>query len=125
MQEVQFREGETIFSEGDPSTHCYKIISGKVDILLKTPGLMRRGQTKTIATCGVGEIIGEMSVIDEGPRSASAVAVEPTVCMTFTSQEIIDRLQNDPQEALAYVRILIQRVRQSNRKISWSTSQRE
>jgi len=124
MQKVRFSEGETIFSEGDASTHCYKIVSGKVDIMLNIPGLLRRDRSETIATCGAGEIIGEMSVIDEGPRSASAVAIEPTVCTTFTSQEIIDLLQNDPKEALAYVRILIQRVRRSNRKMSWSTSKR-
>ena len=124
MQEIRFRKGETVFSEGDPSTHCYKIISGKIDITLNIPGMLKRGRTETISTCCPGELIGEMSVIDEGPRSASAVAIEPTVCMAFTSQEIINLLENDPQEAMAYVRMLIQRVRQSNRKMSWASSHR-
>ncbi len=119
MEEVRYRKGETIFIEGDPSTHCYKIISGKVDIILNIPGLLRRGKTERIATCSPGEIVGGMSLVDGGPRSASAVAVEPTVCTVNTSQEFIDLLQNDPDEALAYVRNLIQRVRQSNRKVSW------
>ena len=125
MQKVRFREGETIFSEGDPSTNCYKILSGKVEIILNIPGVLKRGRTETIATCGAGEIIGEMSVIDKGPRSASAVAIEPTLCKSYTSDEIISLLQDDPQEALAYVRTMIQRVRRSNRKMSWSASQRE
>jgi CRP-like cAMP-binding protein len=117
MQEVRFSKGETIFLEGDPSTHCYKIISGAVDIILNVPGMLRRHETEKIATCGPGEIIGEMSVIDGSPRSASAVAAEPTVCTSFTSEEIIDLLQNNPKEAMAYVRILIERVRHSNKML--------
>ena len=124
MHEVQFSKGEAIFTEGDMSTHCFKIVSGKVNINLNLPGLMKHGRSETIATCGAGDIIGEMSVIDQGSRSATAVAVELTVCMSYTADEIINLLENDPKEAMAYVRKLIQRVRQSNRKISWSASQR-
>jgi CRP-like cAMP-binding protein len=124
MQKIRFREGETLFSQGDPSTHCYKILSGRVKILLNIPGVMNQDRSEEIATCGKGEIIGEMSVIDKGERSASAVAIEPTLCMSYTSDEIIGLLEDDPQEALAYVRMLIQRVRRSNRKMSWSACQR-
>jgi CRP/FNR family cyclic AMP-dependent transcriptional regulator len=122
MQKVKFNEGETIFSEGEPSANCFKILSGQVKILLNIPGVINKGRSKTIATCGVGEIIGEMSVIDKGERSATAVAIEPTLCMSYTADEIIGLLEDDPQEALAYVRTLIKRVRSSNRKISWSAS---
>ncbi len=120
MKQINFREGETIFFEGDIGENCYKIISGRVEIRLNIPGVLKRDQTKTIATCGAGELIGEMSLIDKAPRSASAVAIEPTVCVAYSSDEILDVLQNDPQEALSYVRTLIRRVRQSDRKISWS-----
>ncbi len=120
MREVRFDAGETIFAEGDPSEHCYRIRSGSVEIRLRVPGVMKRGRSETIATCGPGELIGEMSVIDAAPRSATAVAVAPTVCETFTADEILNLLEHDPQEALNYVRTLIRRVRNSNRKISWS-----
>ena len=74
MQQVKYQTGEALFREGDPSEHCYKIISGKVEIMLDVPGVMKRGRRETIAICGPGELIGEMSVIDGGPRSASVVA---------------------------------------------------
>ena len=125
MQKVRFSEGETIFSEGDPSTYCYMILSGKVEIFLNIPGVVKRSRTEKIATCFAGELIGEMSVINKGPRSASAVATEPTVCKRYTSDEIISLLEDDPREALAYVRTLIERVRRSNRRISWTASQRD
>ncbi|MFQ5565866.1 MAG: cyclic nucleotide-binding domain-containing protein [Paracoccaceae bacterium] len=120
MRKVKFNQGETIFFEGDVGEDCYKIVSGRVEIRLNIPGVMKRDQTKTIATCGAGEIIGEMSIIDKAPRSASAVAIEPTSCMAFSAEEILDVLENDPQEALSYVRTLIRRVRRSDRKISWA-----
>jgi len=120
MREVKFKAGETIFAEGDPSDHCYRIRSGSVEIRLRVPGLMKRGRSETIATCGPGELIGEMSVIDAAPRSATAIAVAPTVCDSFTADEILNLLEHDPQEALNYVRTLIRRVRHSNRKLSWS-----
>jgi len=120
MREVKFKAGETIFAEGDPSDHCYRIRSGSVEIRLRVPGVMKRGRSETIATCGPGELIGEMSVIDAAPRSATAVAVTPTLCESFTADEILNLLEHDPQEALNYVRTLIRRVRHSNRKFSWS-----
>ena len=124
MRRINFRKDETIFSEGDIGESCYKIISGRVEIHLNIPGVLKRNQTKTIATCGAGEIIGEMSLIDKAPRSASAVAIEPTVCVAYSADQILDLLQNDPDEALSYVRTLIQRVRKSDRKISWSAASR-
>ena len=117
MREVSFEPGERIFAEGDPSDYCYRIESGRVEIRLSVPGVMKRGRVRTIATCGPGELIGEMSVIDAAPRSASAVAAEPTVCLAYTAEEILHLLENDPQEALSYVRTLIRRIRQSNRRV--------
>lgn len=122
MKEVRFEAGETIFAEGDPSDHCYRIRSGAVEIRLRVPGVMKRGRSETIATCGPGELIGEMSVIDQAPRSASAVAVEATVCEAFTADEVLHLLETNPEEALKYVRTLIRRVRHSNRKLSWAAS---
>lgn len=116
MREIRFRQGETIFSEGDPSDHCYKILSGAVEIRLRLPGVMRRGLSQAIATCGAGELIGEMSLLDRTSRSASAVAVEPTVCLSYTAEEFVDLLESDPEEAMGYVRMLIRRIRGANRK---------
>lgn len=118
MREIRFRAGETIFSEGDPSDHCYKIVSGAVEIRLALPGVMRRGRSEAVATCGPGELIGEMSLLDRTTRSASAVAVEPTVCLSYTAEEFVDLLESDPREAMAYVRVLVRRIRGANRRVA-------
>ncbi len=124
MQKVKFEAGEMIFAEGDPSDHCYKIVSGKVEIKLDVPGMMKRDRKETVATCGPGEVIGEMSVIERGARSASAVAVEPTVCNAYTAQEILHALESNPREAIAYIKTLIRRIRHTNRRVSWNASHR-
>lgn len=118
MRQVRFREGETIFSEGDPSEHCYKIVSGAVEIRLNVPGVMRRGRSETIARCGPGDLIGEMSLIDRTSRSATAVAVEPTLCAAYSAEEFVDLLESDPKEAMGYVRMLIRRVRGTNKRVT-------
>ena len=124
MREVRFQKGEMLFNEGDPSDHGFKIKSGKVEIFLHVPGMMNRGRREVVHTASTGEIIGEMSVIEKGPRSASAVAVEPTVCMAFTAEEILEVLEHDPHQALAYIRTLIRRLRHTNRAVSITASRR-
>ena len=124
MQEVRFRAGEMIFAEGDPSDHGFKIKSGKVEISLHLPGMLKRGRKEVLHVAGPGDIIGEMSVIEKGPRSASAMALEPTVCVAFTAEEILDVLEHDPHEALAYIRTLIRRLRHTNKTVTMSAGRR-
>ena len=123
MHEVRFRQGEVIFTEGDTGEHCYRIVSGRVEIAMEVRGVMRR-QREKVATCGPGEFFGEMSLIAGGPRSATAVAAEPTVCTAYSAEEIMQALESDPQEALAYVRLLIQRLRKSNRMMASPAARR-
>ena len=124
MHEVRYEAGERIFLEGDPSEHGYRIVSGTVDIYLNLPGTLKRGRQEKVHTAGPGEIIGEMSVIEKGPRSASAVAATPAVCIAFSAEEILDVLEHDPHAALKYIRTLIKRVRTSNKTISHTASRR-
>ena len=117
MQRVTFETDETIFSEGEPSVLCYKILSGKVEVFLSDPSDAGPKSTASVAICGPGEIIGEMGVIEDAPRSATAKAIERTVCMSYDADEIISLLVDEPREALAYVRTLIRRIRQTNNKV--------
>lgn len=64
-----FGNGEVVFEEGSVGKHMYVVVSGSVRILRKT-----EGDDAVIATLGKGEIFGEMALVDNLPRSASAVA---------------------------------------------------
>ena len=114
MQNRLFAAGETIFAEGDPSTQSYRIIAGSVDIVL----LGRDGGEKCIASLGPDEIFGEMGIIDPAPRSATAIAREPTCCEVHTAEEVIEMMTSDPARAMEFARALIMRLRGANRKLA-------
>ena len=87
-----FQMGETIFSEGDPGDWAYIIESGRVEVAVSD-----NGQPRTLRILTSGDVLGEMAVMDTAPRSASAKALEETVCVAISSQQISDRVQDaDP-----------------------------
>jgi CRP/FNR family transcriptional regulator, cyclic AMP receptor protein len=76
---LAFPEGKTLFYEGDRPTNAYLIEKGRVEITRTV-----NHQTVVLGHCGVGEIFGEMALIDDVPRMATVTAVEPTVCIVIT-----------------------------------------
>ena len=117
MKHTEFKQGQIIFSQGDPSDLCYKIESGAVEIRITSydgTGTMR---TVVAQTLGHGEVFGEMGIIDDSPRSASAIATKHTVCVAYTADQIIALLETNPKQALAYIHTLIRRLRSHNVKI--------
>ena len=69
MEWQNFKSGDVIFQEGEQSDAAYLIISGNVQIVKGYD----TGKPKELAVVGAGEYVGEMGVIDNFPRSASAV----------------------------------------------------
>ncbi len=68
-----YKEGETLFEQGDTGDYIYIIINGTVEVRKES-----KGKTKCLARVSSGDIIGEMAVLTDEPRCASGVAVEPT-----------------------------------------------
>ncbi len=118
MQRVEFDKGEVVFEQGDPSDLCYQIVSGKVEIRMLTDSVLSAHKESTIETLGFGDIFGEMGIIDDAPRSAAAVAAEPTVCAVYKPDEIVEMLESNPKEALEYIRTLIHRLRVANERLA-------
>ena len=74
-QEVSFAEGDIIFRENSSSKELYVIIQGEVDILFNSNEMDKKGDT-VIARLRQGQSFGEVALVDEGLRSASARAAE-------------------------------------------------
>lgn len=113
-----FDSGQAIFSEGDPGGAIYIVFEGRVRIEKHIPGA---GQ-EALAILERGDFFGEMSVIDDAARSASAIAHESATTVLAISKAAIDRLL-ETRGATAHLfllilcRILSTRLREINDKI--------
>jgi CRP-like cAMP-binding protein len=81
------RKGDLIFSQGDPGMALYVVAEGLIKISLES----ERGDEMILATLRPPELFGELAVIDEGPRTASARALEPTILLAVT-RPVFDRM---------------------------------
>src|SRR5215468_6000976 len=92
----QYEAGEVIVQENDFGDTAYLIEQGQVEVSKELDG-----QTVHLAYLGAGEIFGEMSMIDEKPRSATVTAVTETVVSALRRDDFFHSFQTDPKVALA------------------------
>lgn len=87
-----FRRDQYLMYQGDPGDHLAVLVDGLVKIIVTSD----RGDEMVLATLGSGEVLGELSVIDQGPRSASVVAVQPTTALVINRAALITTMQHSP-----------------------------
>ena len=109
-QPRRFRSGQVIFYKDDTGTQFYVIMEGKVRIALPSP----QGEEITLAILGTGELFGEFSLLDGGPRSATAVAAEDVWALTVSQRDFVSWLDGRPSAAIALLRVLSRRLRRSD-----------
>lgn len=112
-QLVKFRRAERIFTEAQPGACLYVVMSGRVKIF----GSSSQGRAKTFAYLEPGDFFGEMSLIDEEARSASAAALDDSVLIMLKSDDYRKLMISRPAIALAVLRTLSARLRRANREI--------
>jgi CRP-like cAMP-binding protein len=95
--------GETVFAEGDPGTEMLGLISGVVEL--------RKGE-HTLAVLEPGDTFGELALVDESPRSLTAVATEPSVLAVINEKAFIYLVHETPMFALQVMRSMAQRIRE-------------
>ena len=104
--EQSYKPGQEIVRQGDTGVGAFIIRSGKVDIVQD-----KGGKEIKLATLGPGDVFGEMALLDEFPRSASARAVEPTTALGIQRWHFRGILESHPQIALALLPMLTRRIR--------------
>lgn len=110
MTRKEVRKGETIFREGDDGRAMYIIVRGKV----KLARTARDGRENLLALLGVGDMFGELSVFDPGPRLSRAHAVEDSVVYELP-KEVLDEWLDDHLEMSRHMlRALAQRIRRTS-----------
>lgn len=109
MQAVAFRAGDTIISEGDDGNMAFFIVSGSVEVIVG-----QGAQAKCVGALTAGEVFGEMSLIESGPRSATVRATTDVECLATSYEEFIQAIDDHPERAVAFMKTLVRRLRQMN-----------
>ena len=111
--EKTVRRGEYVFLRGTFGKVLYIVIEGLIKIEQPT----ERGKVKTLALLGPGECFGEMAIITNLPRSASAIALEETRLLMLKREAFVTHLQNHPEISLRIIEVLCQRLTEANEQI--------
>jgi CRP-like cAMP-binding protein len=106
-----FRAGEIIFSEYEPGDAFYMIQSGRVR-LVKIIGDFE----KTLDILEPSDMFGEMAILENSPRSATAIAIDEVTVLEFNRQNFEILLMGNPQVALMLLKVFAKRIFNSKRK---------
>ncbi len=107
MQRRSYPTGTVIFERGDPGIEMFIILSGLIRIFTYD----EYHNPLTLRHYGPGEIFGELSPLDQQPRSASAAAAEPTDVMVLSRDQLLAFVYERPGVGLSMMRSLASRVR--------------
>jgi len=101
-----FEAGAVVISEGDTGLGLFVVVSGRIEVSKRTGD-----ETVRLAVMERGDLLGEMALIDDQPRSASAVALEPTRCLLITRNSFQTLTSKDPEIAWCLLPTLAERIR--------------
>ena len=110
---VRFKKGATIIHEGTTGSNAYLILSGSVEVYKKV------GDEKLVLSRLVkGNIFGEMSLVDDKPRSATIVALEDTEVRILSRERFESMLEQNPRAVIPLLKQVFQRVRYLNQMVT-------
>jgi len=112
MRNVSFKAGETILSQGEAGDTAYLIDRGSVEVIVGAGDTARN-----VGILKAGEVFGEISLIDPGPRSATVRAVTDTECIETTYDELTGSFHEHPERAFEFMKTLAGRLRHMNELI--------
>jgi CRP/FNR family cyclic AMP-dependent transcriptional regulator len=105
--------GTIIMAAGDPTDSLYIVLSGRLKVMMSDA----EGKEVILTIIGPGEFFGEMGLIDDAPRSASVVAIEPCELLAINRRDFKKCLAENFEMAMAVMRGLVRRLREADRKI--------
>ncbi|MDO5722007.1 MAG: Crp/Fnr family transcriptional regulator [Actinomycetaceae bacterium] len=114
MGQTTLRRGEVLFNEGDPGNRLFIITEGKV----KLGHASLDGRENLLAVLGPGEIIGELTLFDPGPRSTTATAVSPVTLLHLDHADLVGILDTNPTMSKHMLRALARRLRRTNESLA-------
>jgi CRP/FNR family cyclic AMP-dependent transcriptional regulator len=114
MTRIEMGRGEVLFHEGEPGDRLYVIAQGKIKLGRRSSD----GRENLLAVLGPGEMFGELSLFDPGPRTATASVVADARLLELGHQDLIDWLQSSPTVAKHLLEALARRLRRTNEALA-------
>ena len=114
---ARFSSGQPIFEEGEVGTEMYVIQSGTVEVFKHS----RRGDDKLLATLEKGDFFGEMSILEDVPRTASARAKTDVELVRINQSTFDEMLRHNAEIAVRMLRKLSRRLRETTKLLEQST----
>ncbi len=109
---VEYKTNEIIFCEFEPGNEFYFIVSGRVQIVK-----VISNREKTLDELNKGDVFGEMAILEEQPRSATAIAMEHTKLLKFHRNNFDALLEGNPQLAYKLLVIFSKRIYDAKRRL--------
>jgi CRP-like cAMP-binding protein len=110
MREKSLAQGETLFHEGDEGSEAFRILEGRIEISIRVGS---QGDAP-LGHLVPGDIFGEMALLDDKPRSATARALEPTRLQVMNAEEFNSLFLSDPRALSPYLSSFFERLRNTN-----------
>lgn len=118
METVTFAAGTTLFHRGDPGDSLYVVSSGEVEIFFKND----TGERILLETARAGDFFGEVSLLDGGPRTASAHVTRDVEAVEVDREDLAELMRIRPGAAMELLTATGRRLRETNEKLRRTAS---
>lgn len=109
FSERSYNPGESIVTQGTIGIGLFIVESGRAEAVRE----YLNGEKSVVNTFGPTEFFGELSLLDEEPRTASVIATEPTKCLVLTQLDFLSALREDADVSIALLKELARRYRRA------------
>ena len=114
MRPLRLRRGDVLFHEGDAGDRLYLLFGGKVKLTARS----NDGRETLLAVLGPGEMFGELSFFDPGPRMSTASALVDSDMLELGHDDLMPWLVERPEVAVTMLRAIAHRLRRTNETVS-------
>jgi CRP/FNR family transcriptional regulator, cyclic AMP receptor protein len=112
-RERNYQQGEEIIRQGETGVGLFVLTSGRVRVQQD-----RQGQPTDLGSLGPGQVFGELSLLDDQPRTATIIAEEPSTVIIVPIWDFRAALRENPSMSLALLKSLSQRIRRIESQIA-------
>ena len=112
--EIRMTRGQVLFEAGDPGDALFAVTEGALEISVYSED----GRKLTLDIMRAGSILGEITLFDPGPRTATATALEPTVLRRVRHCDVLSEITKTPELAIDLIHLAGKRMRYMNRQLN-------